>query len=86
MHEAKVRKLRRAGFAAAGALTLATTGLGGCAFLGGAAVGAAGAGTAYEVKNKEKLDELDEEYAEGRISRDEYLRRKREIDEGSVVY
>jgi hypothetical protein len=71
--------------AGAAALVLGA-GLTGCAFLGGAAVGAGAAGTAYEVQNKEKLDELEDDYAEGKISRDEYLRRKREIDEGSVIY
>jgi hypothetical protein len=58
----------------------------GCAFLGGVAVGAAGTGTAYEVKNKQALDRLDQDFADGRISREEYLRRKREIEEGSAVY
>jgi hypothetical protein len=70
--------------ASAGAL--ACTSLGGCAFLGGAAVGDAGTSTAYEVQNHEALEDLDEEFGEGRIGRDEYLRRKREIEDGSVVY
>ena len=78
----KGRRLLRA----AGAGALACASLGGCAFLGGAAVGAAGTGTAYEVQNKQALDELDDEFGEGRISREEYLRRKREIEERSAVY
>jgi uncharacterized membrane protein len=49
-------------------------------------VGAAGAGTAYEVQNREALQDLDESYAEGRISRDEYLRRRHAIEERSAVY
>lgn len=76
------RRLLLAGSIAA----LAFSGLAGCAFLGGAAVGAAGAGTAYEVQNREALQDLDESYAEGRISRDEYLRRRHAIEERSAVY
>jgi uncharacterized membrane protein len=71
---------------AASAAALAFASLGGCAFLGGAAVGAAGTGTAYEVQNRKALDDLDEEFSEGRIGRDEYLRRKREIEKRSAVY
>lgn len=60
--------------------------LGGCAFLGGVAVGAAGTGTAYEVQHKQALDRLDQDFADGRISREEYLERKREIEDSSAVY
>lgn len=70
----------------AGAAALACTSLGGCAFFGGAAVGAAGTGTAYEVQNRKALDELDDDFEEGRIDRDEYLRRKREIEKRSAIY
>lgn len=66
-------------------LFLAST-IAGCEFLGGAAVGAAGTGTAYEVQNKQALDALEEEFAEGKIDRDEYLRRKDEIEDRSVIY
>jgi hypothetical protein len=71
---------------ALGVLLLAGMGLGGCAFGAGAAAGAGAAGAGYEYKNKQALDELDDDYAEGKISREEYLRRKREIDEHSIVY
>ena len=77
---------RRALLAAVGALSLALPALGGCAFLGGAAAGAGAAGAGYEYQNKKALDDLDEEYAEGKISREEYLRRRHEIDDHSVVY
>ncbi len=55
-------------------------------FWGGAAVGAAGAGAAYEYQNREALKQLDEDRAAGRISQDEYDRRKAEIEKHSVVY
>jgi len=71
---------------AASAAALASIGLGGCAFLGGAAVGAAGTSTAYEVQNRKALDDLDKDFSEGRIDREQYLRRKREIEKHSVVY
>jgi hypothetical protein len=34
----------------------------------------------------EKLEDLDRELEEGTISREEYLRRKQEIESGSLVY
>jgi hypothetical protein len=71
---------------AASAAALAGASLGACAFLGGAAVGAAGTSTAYEVQNKKALEDLDEAFGEGRISREEYLRRKHEIEKRSAVY
>ncbi|HKL48620.1 MAG TPA: hypothetical protein VJ882_03100 [Desulfuromonadales bacterium] len=55
-------------------------------FVGGAAVGAGGAGAAYEYQNKEALEQLEEDFEEGRIDKEEYLRRKKEIEEQSVVY
>ena len=63
--------------------------LGGCgnrSLWGGAAVGAAAAGGAYEYQNKQAMDQLEEEYQAGQISREEYERRKAEIEGRSVVY
>ena len=62
--------------------------LSGCSksFWGGAAVGAAGAGAAYEYNKKQQMDRLGEDYEQGRIDREEYLDRKREIEEGSIIY
>lgn len=54
----------------------------GCAVLAGAGA----AGGAYEYQTKRQLDKLEEEFKEGKISRDEYLKRKKQIDEGSVIY
>ena len=72
------------------ALALAAGGLAvaGCSgwFWGGAAAGAAGAGAYYEHENREELRRLEDDFEEGRISKDDYLRRKREIEERSIVY
>jgi hypothetical protein len=54
--------------------------------VGGAALGAGAAGAAYEYQNKEALEDLENDFRAGRISRDEYLRRKQEIQNKSVVY
>ncbi len=55
-------------------------------FWGGAATGAAGAGAAYEYQNKRQMDQLEEDYEQGRIDREEYERRKEQIEEGSIIY
>jgi hypothetical protein len=64
------------------------TGAGGCSreFVGGAGVGAGGAGAAYEYQNKQALDELEDDFKSGKITKEEYLRRKKEIQEKSLVY
>jgi hypothetical protein len=60
--------------------------LSGCGgFLGGAAIGGAGAAGAYEYQQREAMKELEEEFAQGRITRDEYLQRKEEISERSLI-
>jgi len=50
--------------------------------VGGAAVG----GAAYEYSNKRAMDALKEDYDKGRITREEYDRRKKEIEKRSIVY
>ncbi len=59
---------------------------GGCSFLGGVAVGAVGAGAAYEHSNKRQLDRLEEDYKAGNIDQEEYESRRRQIREGSIIY
>lgn len=54
--------------------------------LGGAALGAGAAGAAYEYSNKSALDNLEKDLQSGAISKDEYLRRKQEIQDKSLVY
>jgi hypothetical protein len=68
------------------AATIAVTS--GCSksFFGGAAVGAGGAGAAYEYQNKKALADLEKDFEEGRIDQEEYLRRKKEIQERSLIY
>jgi len=61
--------------------------LAGCGgFIGGAAVGGAGAATAYEYQHREALQQLEQDLEEGRITREEYLERRQAIREPSVVY
>lgn len=50
------------------------------------ASGAASGGAAYEYSNKLAMDKLREDFVAGRISREEYERRKREIEDRSLVY
>ena len=54
--------------------------------IGGAAVGAGAAGAAYEYQNKQALEDLENDWKAGRISKDEYLRRKEDIKKRSLVY
>jgi hypothetical protein len=65
---------------------LAAVGQSACAFLGGAATGALATGAGYEYNAKRQMDRLDEDLRAGRISREEYNDRKRQIEKGSVVY
>ncbi len=58
----------------------------GCGFWGGAAIGAAGAGAAYEYNTSEQLEELEEDYEAGNMTREEYEARKEKIEEGSIIY
>lgn len=58
----------------------------GCGFWGGAAIGAAGAGAAYEYSSKKQLGRLEEDYKAGNITKEEYESRKRQIEEGSIIY
>jgi hypothetical protein len=69
-------------------LALTVTFAAGCSrsFYGGAAVGAGGAGAAYEYQNKKALNDLEDDLEAERIDQDEYLRRKKEIQERSLIY
>jgi hypothetical protein len=58
----------------------------GCAFLGGAAVGALGTSAGYEINAKSKMDQLENDYRAERISRKEYEARKSQIEKGSIIY
>ena len=54
--------------------------------IGGAAVGAAGVGAAYEYQNKKQMDRLEEDFKAGRITKEEYLKRKEDLKNGSIIY
>lgn len=58
----------------------------GCSFVAGAAVGAAGTGAAYEYSSKRQLDRLEEDYKAGNITQEVYESRKKQIQEGSIIY
>jgi hypothetical protein len=58
----------------------------GCAFLGGAAVGAGATGGAYEYQAYRQMQQLEEDYKAERISRREYEERKKQIEAGSIIY
>jgi len=58
----------------------------GCAFLGGAAVGAGATGAAYEYQAYSQMQKLEEDYKAEKISRKEYEARKAQIEAGSILY
>ena len=61
--------------------------VGGCSSkTGNVAVGAGAAGAAYEYSNKRQIDNLDRDLKEGKISKEEYDRRRKEIEGRSAVY
>jgi hypothetical protein len=55
-------------------------------FWGGAAVGALGAGGGYEYNSKRQMDRLEDDYRAGRIGREEYQDRKKQVERGSLIY
>ena len=69
------------------ALSLACGPLTACspAFWGGAAIGAVGTGAAYERRNRQAMDDLERAFERGEISKEEYLKRKDELEKASVV-
>jgi len=69
-----------------GLVMLVGLGQGGCAFLGGAALGTLGTGAAYEYNAHEQLEKLEADYKAERISRREYEARKHQIEAGSIIY
>jgi uncharacterized membrane protein len=50
------------------------------------ATGAAVGGAGYEYSNKRAMDQLKEDLDAGRITQEEYDRRKKEIEDRSLVY
>ena len=58
----------------------------GCAFMGGAAVGAGATGAGYEYQAHRQMQQLEEDYKNRKISREEYEDRKKQIEKGSLIY
>ena len=58
----------------------------GCAFLGGAAVGALGTSAGYEINANSKMNQLESDYKAEKISRKEYEARKSQLEKGSIIY
>jgi hypothetical protein len=58
----------------------------GCAFLGGAALGAGATGAGYEYNAYGQMNKLEDDYKAERISRKEYESRKAQIEKGSILY
>jgi hypothetical protein len=69
-----------------GLVLMVALGQSGCAFLGGAAVGALGTSGAYEYNAHSKMNQLEDDYRAERISRKEYEARKSQIEKGSILY
>jgi hypothetical protein len=59
---------------------------GGCAFLGGAAVGAGATSAGYEYQAYRQMQQLEDDYKNKKISREEYEDRKKQIEKGSILY
>lgn len=68
------------------AASMSTTGCLSRNAAGGALVGGAAIGGAYEYQNKRALDALEDEYRRELITRSEYERRKDEISRRSLIY
>ncbi|HXG51428.1 MAG TPA: hypothetical protein VNN77_08505 [candidate division Zixibacteria bacterium] len=70
------------------ALLVAGAAPAGCSpeFWGGTAVGVLGTGAGYEYNAKRQMDRLEEDYREGRVDRETYQERKRQIERGSIIY
>ena len=76
------KKLRLVGIMFLAAMLTACSG----EFWGGTGAGILGTGAGYEIRAKQQMDELNEKYEEGEITKEEYEIRKDQIQKGSVVY
>lgn len=65
---------------------IATLGQSGCEFVGGAVVGAGATGAGYEYNAYRQMQQLEEDYKNGKISSAEYEDRKKQIEAGSIIY
>ena len=69
-----------------GLVILVGLGQAGCEFIGGAAVGAGATGAGYEYQAHRQMQQLEEDYKNRKISREEYDERKKQIEKGSLIY
>ncbi len=53
---------------------------------GNIGLGAGAAGAAYEYSNKRALEQLDKDLRDGKITKEEYDRRRKEIESRSIIY
>ena len=67
-------------------LILLMFGQAGCEFIGGAALGAGATGAGYEYNAYRQMQQLEEDYKNEKISREEYDKRKQQIEAGSIIY
>ena len=58
----------------------------GCAFLGGAAVGAGATGAGYEYQAHRQMQQREEDYKSQKISREEYEDVRNRSGQGSIIY
>ncbi len=56
------------------------------AFWGGTAGGAAATGTGYELRARQQMEKIEEQYRKGEIDQKEYDIRKDQIKQGSIAY
>lgn len=73
-------------FVSLGVSVLALAVVGCSSKAGNVAVGAGAAGAAYEYSNKRSVDQLEQDVKDGKISREEYDRRRKDIEDKSLVY
>ncbi len=73
-------------FVSLSVIVLALAAVGCSSKAGNVAVGAGAAGAAYEYSNKRSVDQLEQDVKEGKISREEYDRRRKDIEDKSLVY
>ena len=66
---------------------LIITGVTGCSSkAGNIGLGVGAAGAAYEYSNKRALEKLDQDYQAGKITKEEYDRRRKDIQSHSIIY
>ena len=56
------------------------------AFWGGAASGTAAAGAGYELRARQQMEKIEDQYKRGEIDKREYEIRKDQIQQGSIAY